>query len=323
VSIKLDFGPLDAAVQEFSEAAEAFEKLWMEDDRRPACVKPKPKVSDKVVRQAIVRLLKAARHLLDAVEAMPPNVRQALVHPPPARVGVCCPPLPLPQQAREVIAFAEQWLPKFTDPRFWVNADFEYDFYFYVGQLLLTVWYELTKTLECYQRLKEQIEVDVLLDQADKWLGNVALQDAERAAPVADETTNHDTRPAEVKESVPHGTRQGGVGRSKRSTEKGEARLKITAALFHHHQYDGDSVLNDDPIGVNELHRLAGVSKGMVSTFFKKEFCPQNQSDGHARYRALCRDRRRLIAWLKTLDPNEKIRGHQLLNSDIPSRPED
>jgi hypothetical protein len=71
--------------------------------------------------------------------------------------------------------------------------------------------------------------------------------------------------------------------KSKRSTERGEGREKIIAALTAHHQYEGDGCLNQDPITNNELARKAGVANSTVSAFFKKEF------KGYAQYRAICK----------------------------------
>ena len=77
--------------------------------------------------------------------------------------------------------------------------------------------------------------------------------------------------------------------RAKRSTERGEGRAKLIAALTKHHKYADGSCLNLDPIGNNELARLAGVSESTASAFFNKEF------DGHTKYRAVCTDATRLV----------------------------
>jgi hypothetical protein len=70
----------------------------------------------------------------------------------------------------------------------------------------------------------------------------------------------------------------------KRSTKKGDARLKIIAALTKHHQYADGSCLNTEPVRVNQLARQAGVgSSSTVTEFFKKQF------NGHGQYEALCR----------------------------------
>src|SRR5262249_5272125 len=82
----------------------------------------------------------------------------------------------------------------------------------------------------------------------------------------------------------------------KRSTERGEGRAKLIAALTKHHQYADGGCLNPEPIGNNELARQAGVSDSTASAFFNNEF------EGHTRYKALCRDLGRLVAALKLLN---------------------
>jgi len=82
----------------------------------------------------------------------------------------------------------------------------------------------------------------------------------------------------------------------KRSTERGEGRAKLIAALTKHHQYADGGCLNLDPVGNNQLALLAGVAKRTASAFFRKEF------QGHARYKALCRDASGLVAALKFLN---------------------
>lgn len=85
-------------------------------------------------------------------------------------------------------------------------------------------------------------------------------------------------------------------GRLKRSTESGEARSKIIAALAAHHRYDNGSCLNLAPIGVNELAKKIGVSKSTVSVFFDGKF------KGHSKYRNQhCRDAGYLASSLKLL----------------------
>jgi len=72
--------------------------------------------------------------------------------------------------------------------------------------------------------------------------------------------------------------------KSKRSTVKGEAEDKLIAALTMHHKYDDGSVLNYEPIGVNQLGRRAEVAASSASDFFKKKF------DGHGKYQQYCRN---------------------------------
>ena len=84
--------------------------------------------------------------------------------------------------------------------------------------------------------------------------------------------------------------------RPKRSTSSGEARAKLVAALTRHHRYDDGSALNTEPIGCAALARLAGVSAGSASAFFRREF------RGHTLYRVACGDAARLAAALRLLN---------------------
>jgi hypothetical protein len=82
----------------------------------------------------------------------------------------------------------------------------------------------------------------------------------------------------------------------KRSTERGEGRAKLIAALTKHHQYADGGCLNLEPVGNNELAKAAGVSPSTASAFFNDKF------QGHAKYRAVCRDAGRLADSLKALN---------------------
>lgn len=82
----------------------------------------------------------------------------------------------------------------------------------------------------------------------------------------------------------------------KRSTQRGEGRGKLIAALSLHHQYANGSCLNYDPIGNNDLARQAEVAESTASAFFEKAF------QGHDQYRALCRKKSELVAALKMLN---------------------
>jgi hypothetical protein len=84
--------------------------------------------------------------------------------------------------------------------------------------------------------------------------------------------------------------------KAKRSTERGEGRAKLIAALIVHHKYADGSCLNLEFIANNDLARKAGVSVSTASAFFAKEF------HGHDKYRALCGDKTRLVAALKLLN---------------------
>ena len=98
--------------------------------------------------------------------------------------------------------------------------------------------------------------------------------------------------------------------RKKRSSESGGARAKLIAALTKHHKYAEGGCLNLEPIGNNELARLADVAKRTASAFFNKDF------DGYSRYRSLCHDTARLTASLKAL--NGEFRPRDFLNVRAP-----
>jgi hypothetical protein len=93
----------------------------------------------------------------------------------------------------------------------------------------------------------------------------------------------------------------------KRSTERGEGRAKLIAALTKHHRYADGSCLNTEPIGNNELAKAADVSASTASTFFNEEF------GGHTKYKVLCRDPRKLTAALKLL--NDEFTPYYLLGN--------
>jgi hypothetical protein len=84
--------------------------------------------------------------------------------------------------------------------------------------------------------------------------------------------------------------------KSKRSTERGEGRAKLIASLTKHHRYADGDIVNSEPIGNNELARLAKVSESTASAFFTKEF------GGHTKYQAVCLDEMRLVTSLKLLN---------------------
>ncbi|MEX0979296.1 MAG: hypothetical protein WDZ48_10610, partial [Pirellulales bacterium] len=107
--------------------------------------------------------------------------------------------------------------------------------------------------------------------------------------------------------------------KSKRSTERGEGRAKLIAALTKHHKYADGSCLNLESIGNNELARLAGVSESTASAFFNNEF-NQGESRGYATYRVICRDPSRLADSLKVL--NGEFSPHHLYGRTPPGERE-
>ena len=98
--------------------------------------------------------------------------------------------------------------------------------------------------------------------------------------------------------------------KGKRGTERGEGREKLISALTEHHKYADDRCLNQEPVGNNELARLAEVSGSTASAFFKKQF------GGPKKYNAICSDVSRLIAALKLL--NQEFSPHILFGDNPP-----
>ena len=136
-----------------------------------------------------------------------------------------------------------------------------------------------------------------------------AVIEAEAAAP--DTPAGGETVPSDTAGNADGaGGTQGGKGRGKRSTEKGEARVKIIAALTTHHKYQDGSCLKLEPIGNNELAREVDVSPSTASAFFAKEF------KGYTKYRATCRDTTQLVASLKLL--NQDFSPHHLFGGKSP-----
>jgi hypothetical protein len=97
----------------------------------------------------------------------------------------------------------------------------------------------------------------------------------------------------------------------KKSTTRGEARIKLIAVLTLHHRYADESCLRLEPIGNNELARRAGVSPSTASDFFDREF------KGFERYKAICLSSGRLVAALKLL--NNEFAPHLLYDSPPPT----
>lgn len=118
---------------------------------------------------------------------------------------------------------------------------------------------------------------------AEQWSVWVA---SEKAGTSSGDENNGNKNPA------PEGQQTPG---EKRSTERGEGRAKLIAALSKHHRYD-DGSPNMNPINNNELARLAKVDKATASAFFRKQF------GGHGEYKTMCRDSARLAASLKHLN---------------------
>jgi hypothetical protein len=98
--------------------------------------------------------------------------------------------------------------------------------------------------------------------------------------------------------------------RPKKSTQRGDAQVKIITALSEHHKYESGSCLNQDPIGVGELARRAKVAKSTASVFFQKQF------EEHSRYKRVCRDAGDLADSLKQL--RGEVTAHEHLYGRTP-----
>ena len=98
--------------------------------------------------------------------------------------------------------------------------------------------------------------------------------------------------------------------RSKQSTQNGDARVKLIAALSRHHGYVGSSCTNKTAIGNNKLAEMARVSKSTASAFIAKQF------GGRDKYQIACRQPGVLIASLKLL--NQDFAPKELLGDRSP-----
>jgi hypothetical protein len=122
-------------------------------------------------------------------------------------------------------------------------------------------------------------------------------------------------RPSEGDISAsPDSKQQPGIVRTKKSTAKGDARLKIIAALIQYHRYEGGICTNLEPIGVHALARKAKVGKSSVSRFF------QNNFRGHNKYKMHCRDTTSLGMALKLL--NQEFAPYVLFGRSPPGEAE-
>jgi len=97
------------------------------------------------------------------------------------------------------------------------------------------------------------------------------------------------------------GTENGDVVRKKKSTQPGEAREKLIAALTLHHRYADGGILNSEPISNRALASKAGVAVSSVTNFMNWAF-DKGQKGGRNRYLAACRDCARLSAHLRRLN---------------------
>jgi hypothetical protein len=107
------------------------------------------------------------------------------------------------------------------------------------------------------------------------------------------------------------------LARAKRLTQRGEGnerdvertssglsaedvRHLILAHLTTHHQYEGDSIGNSDPVKQSDIAKSLAIKKGRVSEGFTKLFGNAKKT-GFKTYVELCRNGQRLLAKLQSL----------------------
>lgn len=133
-----------------------------------------------------------------------------------------------------------------------------------------------------------------------EWLALIALAEVERATLAIDPqlpvgqpaSATHKENRAKNSSTKPHEQET----KSKKSTAKGEARLKLIGALTTHHEYSNGSCGKYQSIGINGLARLADVAPSTACEFFKTQF------QGHKAYQRVCEVKSTLISALKLLN---------------------
>ncbi len=139
------------------------------------------------------------------------------------------------------------------------------------------------------------------------------LQDAWRSPPEV---------PQEVNGPSAKKTR-GGPRHPKRSTQPGEAQVKMIGYLTTHHKLADGGCLNQEPIACNELARGARVAKSTASEFFDRAF-GENDAErpkGYQRYRRLCNDVGKLTVALRAL--NGELLPRDFIEARTPEEVED
>jgi hypothetical protein len=142
-----------------------------------------------------------------------------------------------------------------------------------------TRWREIGQD-ECRRRTKHYLDHG---GDANRWRKVFGLENSTGLAGDDDTLTEPATASATVK-------------KPKRSTERGDGRAKLIPALTKHHEYADGGCLNWEPVGNNELARLADVAPSTASAFFKKEF------ESHTKYKQFCHREANLIAKLMSLN---------------------
>ena len=105
---------------------------------------------------------------------------------------------------------------------------------------------------------------------------------------VADSATPSEPPPGEAAPPPPPKTAIT-TGKTKRSTNKGDAEAVLVGALLEWHKYAAGGALNKEPINNNELANKAKVARSSASRFFSKYFGKDEETSGYGQYAAACR----------------------------------
>ena len=194
-------------------------------------------------------------------------------------------------------------VPGFADLREWVRSEWGEEISFATGRRIVDTLVERSRD-RLSAHTAEGLSLPEAVAQLSALPGEVRIMDWPQTVEEGD--ANAPEKRDDAAPAVP--TKR----TLKRSTERGEGRAKLIAALTKHHQYADGGCLNVEPIGNNELARLAEVAKRTASAFFDKEF------RGHAKYKVLCGDAGRLAAALKLL--NGEYAPHLLYGSNPPEK---
>jgi hypothetical protein len=168
-------------------------------------------------------------------------------------------------------------IPGFAELRKWARSEWDEEICFAVGQRIVDALVERSNG-----RLSANAARGLSLSEA---VGRLSTPPGEVLVPLLEDEHEQADKRTDPKRPT-----------KKRSTERGEGRAKLIAALTKHHQYADGGCLNPQPIGNNKLAKAADVSTSTASTFFNNEF------QGHTKYKAVCRDSGRLAAALKLLN---------------------
>lgn len=182
------------------------------------------------------------------------------------------------------------------------------------------VFDELLEKIDLKEREREAhfAKLAKLIVESIRPTGDAAVSAAERIATQSEalDTVLPIVVPTDVGVGNTRLRDSSGKVRPKRSTQKGEARVKMVAMMTKHHRYSDECCMNFEPIGVNQLARLVDVARSTASDFFAEEF-----DAGYQKYRAICRDSGSLLTWLKAL--NAELRPFNAYGRNPPAEGND